>query len=159
MRGRYAPGIRPAGSPVQVIGLGKDMTILPKSPSRGFYLAILLSLAGVVFYILWPLLPFGAPFGYLDAKRDLSEGHLAMNVSMWDRGWQGQWKRNVKEKYNIELKAKTPSSFNPASLASYDGAYNSLQRAEIVKRFGRDVVDEERLILFETRTQYGNSNK
>jgi hypothetical protein len=121
------------------------MTILPSVGSRGLYIGLLVVLTGMIIMFLWPILPVGGPFGYYDAKRDIAQGHLKMKVGMWDSGWRKEWKDTVKAKYNIEIGGRTPSCFGGGFLGTYDEAYNNLQRAEIINRFGSDVVMEEML--------------
>ena len=136
------------------------MTILPPVGSRRLYVGLLIILAGIITVLLRPILPVGGPFGYWDAKRDVSQGHLAMIVSMSETGWRQEWRKTVKDNYNIEIGGRIPGSFNGSGFSgSYDRAYNSVQRAEIIRRFGSDVVREEMMEAFKRRAEYVNSGK
>jgi hypothetical protein len=137
------------------------MTILPKRPSRGFYFALMMGLGGLVFYFFWPLFPLGGPFGYFDAKQDVKNGQLSLKIGLWDTGMWKEWKDAVREKYEINIGGRVPSSFGGSGFTgSYDRAYNAVQRAEIIKRYGRDVVEEERKRIYDaTRRNINQQNK
>ena len=135
------------------------MTILPPVGSRGLYIALLVAVTGIIVFLLWPILPVGGPFGYYDAKRDIAQGHLKMKVGIWDAGWQKVWKDTVKNKYHIEIGGRTHSCFYGGFLGTYDTAYNGLQRAEIIKRFGSDVVMEEMRLAQEAARSNFNVQK
>jgi len=63
------------------------------------------------------------------------------------------------EKYNIEIGGRIPSSFNRSGPGTYDHAYNSVQRAEIIKRFGKDVVREEMMYAIARKAEYADRKK
>lgn len=73
-----------------------------------------------------------------------------------DVGWQQEWKTELKTKYNIEIGGILPTSFRPNALTSYNRAYNSVQKAEIIRQFGRDVIAEEKMLALKDETQYLN---
>jgi hypothetical protein len=131
------------------------MTILPPVGSRGLYIVLLVAVTGIIVFLLWPILPVGGPFGYYDAKRDIAQEHIKMKVGIWNAGWQKEWKDKVKNKYNIEIGGRAHSCFYGGFIGTYDTAYNALQRAEIIKRFGSDVVMEEmRLAQITARSNF-----
>lgn len=148
MKGEYAVGL--------LLGQkwrssGELMAILPPEGSRGFFLGILLALAGVIVALLWPLLPVGAPFGYRDARRDLAEGHLRIKAGMVDFGWKKEWRRLAWERYGIEVGGGVLGCFVGGFSGSYENAYNKVQREEIIRRFGRDVVRETMMKAINSR--------
>jgi hypothetical protein len=124
------------------------MTIFPQGKRRIPILLVAgLLLCGLA-YILHPFLPIGGPFGYYDARRDIDKDHISLKLPMlpetWQRGWKAAWRDSVEDKYGIEIGGITPSSFYPGFMRTYISAYNATQMKEILKRYGRDVVEEER---------------
>ena len=130
---------------------GRKMMILPSPPSRGFWVAIILVLFAVCLFLSWPLLPIGGPFGYWDAQKDIRNGKLMIKTPEFKMAWWINWRDSLKKTYNIEIGGRVRSSFASGFLTSYDHAYNSVQTQEIVRRFGKDVVEEQRNKYFSTR--------
>lgn len=114
-----------------------------KWPSKGFFIVLAIGVFSLIAIELRTTLPLGGPFGHWDAKRDIERGHLAMKVGMVDFGWRPEWKRHLKEAYGIEIGGRVISCVRGGYIESYDRAYNAVQREEIIRRFGRDVVMEE----------------
>lgn len=132
------------------------MTILPPSGSRIFYLSLLAIIGGVIVVLVSPVLPLGGPFGNRDAKRDLAAGRLVMMYPFWDTGFyaeRGQkFRETLRDSYGVEVVRRTPSCFAGGFQYSYDRSYNRLMRAEIIRRFGRDVVQEEAMRILRGRS-------
>jgi len=137
------------------------MTIFPQGKRRIPILLVAgLLLCGIA-YILHPFLPIGGPFGYYDARRDIAKGDISLKIPIlpepWETGWKAEWRESVQEKYGIQIGGRVPSSFHPGFIRTYDRAYNETQMKEILKRYGRDVVEEEReRISSEARLSFQN---
>lgn len=131
------------------------MTIWPRY-SKGFYGVLLISLVVVAGFFFWPVLPVGGPFGSWEARRDVERGRLALMVPMHQRlgmdlpyfRWEREWESAVRELYGVELIAVPPGSFGGGFPGTYREAYNAVQRQEMVRRFGRDVVEDARRKCF-----------
>lgn len=116
------------------------MTTPPRSGSRFFWIGLFV--IALIVAIFSPLLPLGAPFGYLAAKRDGARGLHQLYLPMENTGWQAEARKTIKEKYGIEIISHPPSSMQGGDFQTYEEAYNHVQRQAILEKFGRDVVQQ-----------------
>ena len=126
------------------------MKILPPEGSRLIYFTILISLGSILLFLFYPLLPIGGPFGHLRATRDIKNGHLALRISgLWNYGHWKKWKTTLREQYNIDIDGPPSACLSGGFSRTYDQAYNSTQMQEILRLYGRNVVEEARLRAYE----------
>jgi len=116
----------------------QEMTILPPSASRPLYAGLVVILAAVMVGLLLPALPYLDRSGTRDARRDIARGELRIKMGIRRSGLSDVWAKALRDQFDIEIERETPSCFPNA----YRDQYNRVQREEIVRRFGADVVTE-----------------
>lgn len=122
----------------RVIPFVHEMTILPPKASRPLYAGLIVALVAVVGVLLLPVLPYLDRSGTKDAHRDIARGELRIKMGSRRSDLGDAWIKSLRDRYGIEIERETPSCFPD----SYRDQYNRVQREEIVRRFGSDVVTE-----------------
>lgn len=115
-----------------------EMTILPPKASRPLYAGLIVALVAVVVALLLPVFPHLDRSGTRDAHRDIARGELRIKMGIRRSDLGDAWIKSLRDRYDIEIERETPSCFPN----SYRDQYNRVQRKEIVRRFGSDVVTE-----------------